>query len=133
MTSNYQMRDNWGETTPGLNKDELRSYRVGSADKISFWLSAKKTKAELMKDVYLFPNIMSDALAARVPPVVLVTGEFDFYRHMTREARDLYKRNGTLLHYIEFGGGYHASYNNFLMKQSDVWFKDFAKLTEFYL
>ena len=97
------------------------------------WLSDKKSHAEMMKDVYLFPNIMSDALAARVPPVVLVSGEFDFLRYHVTEARDLYERNGKLIAYLEFGGGYHGSYANYDMGQSDVWFEDFRKLTEYYL
>jgi len=132
MVSNYALGKN-PEKTPGLNRDELSAVKRGPSMMLLNWLSDKKTIAEMMKDKYLFPNIMGDALAARVPPVVLTTTEFDFVRNHAREARDLYKRNGTFLHYIEYGGGYHVSHNNFEMAQSDVWFEDFAKLTEYYL
>jgi len=76
---------------------------------------------------------MSDSLASRVPPVVVVTGEFDFLRYGSREAAELYKRNGKLLAYIEYGGGYHTSYENYAMPQSDVWFNDFKRLCDYYL
>ncbi len=76
---------------------------------------------------------MSDKLAAKVPPVILVTGEFDSLRYMTREARELYQRNGKLLAYIEFGGGYHGSYTNFKMNQSNVWNNDFKRICDYYL
>ena len=134
MTSNLPLRENWGNNkTYDLNEAEMVSFKNGGSALVYPWLSDKKSTAEMMKDVYLFPNIMSDDLAARVPPVVLVTAEFDFLRYHVREARDLYKRNGKLIAYIEYGGGYHASYNNFDMKQSDVWFEDFRKLTEYWL
>lgn len=76
---------------------------------------------------------MGDELASKVPPVVIVTGEFDMNRTISQEARDLYKKNGKLLGYIEHGGAYHGSYSNYNLKHSNVWFKDFKKLTDYYL
>ena len=49
---------------------------------------------------YVWPNLMGDELAKKVPPVILLTTEFDFYRTGAEEAAKLYERNGTL---IEFG------------------------------
>ena len=72
-------------------------------------------------------------LAGKVPPVVILTAEFDSMRHSSREARDLYQKNGTLIQHIELGGGYHCSWMNFSMAQADVWYKDFTRLTRFYL
>jgi len=97
------------------------------------WLSDKTTDEERRKDRYLLPNKMGDKLASKVPPVVIVTSEFDFFRHMSREARDIYKRNGKLLHYFEFGGGIHGSYALAMFEHSEVWVKDFKRLTDYYL
>jgi len=109
MTSNLLLRDDWMKT-PLLNDAELKTSDLFYA-KVYGWLS-DKPRDQWMTDPYLFPNEMGDELAAKVPPVVIVTAEFDLLRYMSREARDLYQRNGKLLHYIEYGGGYHASYEN---------------------
>ena len=43
-------------------------------------LLAKDDLSIAAKDRYVFPNEMGDELAAKVPHVVVYTGEFDFYR-----------------------------------------------------
>lgn len=130
MTSNLFLRDDW-ESTPRLNASELKTSDIFYSN-VYGWLS-DKPKDQWMTDPYLFPNEMGDKLAAKVPPVVIVTAEFDLLRYHSREARDLYQKNGKFLHYIEYGGGYHASYENFYMEESNVWQKDFKKLTDYYL
>jgi len=86
-----------------------------------------------MDDPYLFPNEMSDELAAKVPPVVVITAEFDFLRTCSIQAARLYKKNGTLLDYIEYGGGWHASYTIFHLDSTEKYFEDFATLIRTYL
>ena len=76
---------------------------------------------------------MGDELAGKVPPVVILTAEFDSMRYSSREASDLYQKNGTLIQHIELGGGYHCSWMNYTMAQADVWYNDFTRLTQFYL
>ena len=132
MSSTLWHRENW-EQTPDLNEAELDKTTAGVMRKIFGWVSSKTNKEEMMQDVWTFPNLASDALASKVPPVVLVTGEFDFLRYATREARDLYARNGKLAHYIEFGGSYHTAYENYEMPHSDVWFNDFTRLCDYWL
>jgi len=116
----------------GMNEAEIRVSAPFTA-KMFRWISDKETAEEWSIDRYLFPNEMGDDLASKVPPVVILTAEFDSLRHGSREARDLYRKNGRLLHYIELGGGYHCSWMNYAMAQTDVWYKDFARLTRFYL
>jgi len=89
MSSTLWHRENW-EQTPDLNEAELDKTTAGVMRKIFGWVSSKTNKEEMMQDVWTFPNLASDALASKVPPVVLVTGEFDFLRYATREARELY-------------------------------------------
>jgi len=131
MVTNLWFRPNWRKT-PGLNEAERDAQYDHNWVKIYEFLSPND-RSQWMDDAYLFPNEMSDSLAAKVPPVVIVSGEFDFLRYASKEAADLYRRNGKLLAYIEFGGGYHASYHNFAMEQSNVWFRDFRRLMDFYL
>ena len=132
MSSSLWFRKNWRQT-PGLNEAELFEGTASSMRKVFKWVSSKKDEEEMMKDVYTFPNLISDKLASQVPPVVLVTGEFDFLRYATREARDIYKRNGKLAHYIEFGGSTHTSYEDYKMPHSEVWFNDFTRLCDYWL
>jgi acetyl esterase/lipase len=115
-----------------LNEAELRVH-TPFVTKMFGLISDKKTAEEWAQDPYLFPNEMGDELAGKVPPVVILTAEFDALRYSSREARDLYQKNGKLIQYIELGGGYHCSWMNYAMAQTDVWYKDFTRLTQFYL
>ena len=132
MTSNLWFRKNW-EQTPGLNEAELSQATAAGMKKAFKWLSPSQNEEEIMKDVYTFPNLISDELAAKVPPVVIVTGEFDMFRYAGREARDVYERNGKLAHYIEFGGSYHTLFLQYAMPHSDIWFNDFTRLCDYWL
>ena len=130
--SNCILKSNEWKRAQGMNEAELRVH-LPFVTKMFRLISDKQTTDEWSADPYLFPNEMGDALASKVPPVVILTAEFDSLRHSSREARDLYQKNGTLLHYIELGGGYHCSWMNYDMAQTDTWYKDFARLTQCYL
>lgn len=80
-----------------------------------------------------FPTEMSDELASKVPPVIVTTCEFDFFRAISHEGAELYRRNGKLLDFAEYGGVWHGHYINYDLKQTDRWFKDFSRMTEKYL
>ena len=86
-----------------------------------------------LKDPYVFPNVMSDEMASKVPPVVVYTAEFDFYRRASQHAADLYKKNGTLLHHVVLKGYTHAGYVDFTLKKTSVWYSDFGRLCKKYL
>eukprot|EP00928_Gymnodinium_smaydae_P038366 TRINITY_DN26484_c0_g2_i1.p1 TRINITY_DN26484_c0_g2~~TRINITY_DN26484_c0_g2_i1.p1 ORF type:complete len:367 (+),score=46.60 TRINITY_DN26484_c0_g2_i1:44-1102(+) len=130
--SNCILKSEEWKQAAGMNEAELRVH-APFVTRMFHQISDKETAEEWAKDPYLFPNEMGDELAGKVPPVVILTAEFDSFRHASREARDLYHKNGTLIQYIEFGGGYHCSWMNYDMAQTSVWYKDFARLTAFYL
>jgi acetyl esterase/lipase len=130
--SNCILQSEEWKQTAGLNEAELRVH-APFVIKMFGLISDKKTTEEWAKDRYLFPNEMGDQLAAKVPPVVILTAEFDSFRYSSQEARDLYQKNGKLIQYIELGGGYHCSWMNYAMAQTNVWYKDFTRLTQFYL
>lgn len=48
---------------------------------------------ENFTDPFCFPNEMTDTMVSLVPPVVITTCEFDFYRTNAREGAELYARN----------------------------------------
>ena len=76
---------------------------------------------------------MGDDLASKVPPVVIYTNEFDFYRKCAEESAELYKRNGKLLDYGVLAGVYHGHFGVFELKRTDVWFADIARICKKYL
>jgi len=129
--SNYILKGEEWKRAAGLNEAELRVHAPFVTK--MFGLISDKTAEQWANDRYLFPNEMGDELAGKVPPVVILTAEFDSLRYSCREARDLYQKNGKLIQYIELGGGYHCSWMNYAMAQSDVWYRDFTRLTQFYL
>lgn len=131
-TSNCILKSEEWKRAADLNEAELRVH-APFVTKMFGLISDKQTTEEWATDPYLFPNEMGDELASKVPPVVILTAEFDALRYSSREARDLYQKNGKLLGYIELGGGYHCSWMNYDMAQTGVWYKDFTRLTQFYL
>ena len=130
--SNCILKSEEWKQAAGLNEAELRVHPP-FVTKMFGLISDKQTAEEWARDPYLFPNEMGDELASKVPPVIVLTAEFDSLRYSSREARDLYQKNGSLIQYIELGGGYHCSWMNYAMAQTDVWYKDFTRLTQFYL
>ena len=130
--SNCILKNEEWKQTADLNEAELRVH-APFVTKMFGLISDKETAEEWATDPYLFPNEMGDELAGKVPPVVILTAEFDSLRYSSREARDLYQKNGKLIQYIELGGGYHCSWMNYAMAQTDVWYKDFTRLIQFYL
>ena len=113
----------------GLTKDELGF--ASSQKGISRLLH--DGKGPLKTDMWVFPNEMGDELASKVPPVFIQTAEYDFYRTMSREAADLYRRNGALLGFAEYGGAWHGSSYLFGLPTSDTWYADFSRMTDKYL
>lgn len=86
----------------------------------------------LRKNRWIFPNEMGVHLAKKVPPVVIMTSEYDYYRGMSHEAARLYKKAGTLLDFVEYAGKWNAHFytNN---GEYDVFYKDFRRLVDKYL
>jgi hypothetical protein len=54
-------------------------------------------QSEIVNEPLIFPNEMSLELAAKVPPTIVYSTEFDFFRKMAEEACYLYQEAGTLL------------------------------------
>jgi len=93
-----------------------------------------KDEPEVMKnDRWIWTNLMGDELAKKVPPTIIYTLEFDFYRRMAEESAELYKRNGTLLDYGCLSGVYHGHFMSYGLKKTDVWYKDVARICSKYL
>ena len=42
------------------------------------------------KDRWIWTNLMGDELAKKAPMTIVYTTEFDFYKKMAEESRDLY-------------------------------------------
>ena len=82
---------------------------------------------------WTFPNLMGDELAKKVPLTVVYTTEFDMYRKMAVELRDLLKKNKKLLDFGVLPGTDHASYSNYSTRRSDAWFNDVARVVAAYL
>lgn len=130
MTSNWLFRDDKCEIA--TNKVEKAQCKLPHQDRIYKWLADDKT--DMKNSMWLHPNLMGDDLASRVPPVVIITGEYDFLRYASLEAAELYKRNGKLLEVGDFGGGWHASYGMLTLKSAQQWIhKDFPALIDRYL
>lgn len=53
---------------------------------------------------------MSEELAAKVPPTIVYSTEFDFFRKMAEEACYLYENAGTLLDCGIQAGALHMGY-----------------------
>ena len=62
------------------------------------------------EDRWIFPNLMGDDLAKKVPKVIVRTTEYCFFNYMAREARDLYERNDSLIDYACYGGVWHGHF-----------------------
>lgn len=106
----------------------------GLKDLFSTLCKAKDKKmTDYINNPECFPNTMSDELASKVPPVVVLTTELDFLRTMSHEAADLYRRNGKLLDFAEYGGVWHGHYINYDLKQTDKWYEDIGRMTTKYL
>ena len=54
---------------------------------------------------------MDDDLAARVPPVVVYSTEFDYYLKGAVEAAELYKKNAKLLDFGVLAGLHHGAHH----------------------
>jgi len=70
--------------------------------------------------------------AESVPPVVIVTSEFDYTRKPALRTRDYYenmtarnnetgevRKMNKVAAFLNYGGGYHMSYNNVNLKEHD--------------
>jgi len=76
---------------------------------------------------------MGDALAKKVPPTIIYTVEFDILANCARQARNLFKKNGTLLDYGNLPGVLHGDYSNYALKGSNMWFSDVKRVVSKYL
>ena len=85
------------------------------------------------KDPYIFPNLMGDEIAAKMPMSIVFSTEFDFYLGGSLELADLLKRNGRLLDLCIHPKGQHAYYFSYDFPISDVFYSDFAKAVNVYL
>ena len=73
----------------------IKDAKVHPCEKASYrqmcnLMLSKDSEEVAMKDPYVFPNLISDDVAKRVPPVAIMTAEFCFLRTDAEEARDLY-------------------------------------------
>jgi hypothetical protein len=59
---------------------------------------------------------MGDALAKKVPSTIIYTVEFDKLANCARQARNLFKKNGTLLDYGNQPGTLHGDFNEYELK-----------------
>ena len=84
-------------------------------------------------DPTIWTNLMGDTLAKKVPPTIIYTLEFDFYRRMAEESAELYRRNGKLLDYGVLSGVYHGHFMSYGLKKTEVWFKDVGRICGKYL
>lgn len=73
-------------------------------------MNGTKEASAIAKDKTYFPNEMGAKLAAKVPPVIVTTSEFDFLKSIAEEAKDLYDEAGTLLDFASYNDVWHGWY-----------------------
>ena len=78
-TSNCILKSEEWKRSAGMNEAELRVH-APFVTKMNALLSDKPPE-EWASDPYLYPNEMGDELAGKVPPVVILTAEFDSMRY----------------------------------------------------
>ena len=84
-------------------------------------------------DPYIFPNLMGDEIAAKMPMSIVFSTEFDFYLGGSLELATLLKRNGRLLDLCISPGAQHAFYLNYAFPNTDIFYSDFAKAIKVHL
>lgn len=125
MTSDYYVR------TPEAEMPAFeRSY--ASAQVASYEFLAKDKDSQ-KNDKDIFPNLMGDELASKMPPTVVFTSEFDFFRIGSEELIEVLKKNGKLLDSCIHPGGHHGFFIRYHFGITDGFYSDVAKVTDKYL
>lgn len=125
MTSNYFIKtdiNDMNEFDRGFKSIHMGIYNL-LADDLN----------KQINDPYLFPNLMSDSIAKKMPPTFVFTTEFDFELIPSKELIYLLKKNGTLLDYCIHPGVNHGWYIHFNTSTSHIFFDDFKKVVDLYL
>ena len=88
---------------------------------------------ETANNPYVFSNEMGLELAAKVPPTIIFSTEYDFYRKMAEEACYLYEEAGTLLDCGFQAGTSHDTFFDWTFEISSLWYNDMVRMTDNYL
>jgi acetyl esterase/lipase len=81
----------------------------------------------------IFSNEMGLELASQVPPTLVYTTEFDFFRKMGEEACTLYQEAGTLLDCGIWAGVTHMTAFDWNNPVSNIWYDDLVRIVDTYL
>ena len=85
-----------------------------------------KDVAAQANDPLLFPNLMAEATAAKMPPTVVMTSEFDFFRLAAEELARKLHRHGRLLDYVVHPCMAHGIYFDMDNPRSKDFWRDSA-------
>ena len=72
------------------------------------WKTSTDGSEEALESIYVYPGKASMAQVARLPPTVVFTAEYDFYRPDGMEFAQKLKKAGKLLDYGDYGGCDHG-------------------------
>jgi acetyl esterase/lipase len=79
---------------------------------------------------YVFTSNMPRETMEKVPPTVIYTAEFDYFRQMAERSRVKYEEAGTLLDYGMLKGSNHDSYFFPGMLRTEAYYTAFNPLIE---
>ena len=85
------------------------------------------------KNKYLFPTLMSDIMASKFPPGVVLTTEFDLFRRHAEELASILETKGNLLDFCCHPGVTHGWYFDFNHPTSHLFWDDMKKILEKWL
>jgi acetyl esterase/lipase len=98
------------------------------------WKTSTDGSAEALESIYVFPGKASMAQVARLPPTVVFTAEYDFYRPDGMEFAQKLKKAGKLLDYGDYGGCDHGfQFIKDAEYEKTTFIKDFTRLIKTYL
>ena len=132
MTGNEWVRLEKSEFGGDVEKTGYEGMR-----QVCFWLAGKDPEVgmgELLDSPEVFPNLMSDEIAAKFPPSVVFTSEFDYLRVASEELAKKLEKNGKLVDYCDHPGTIHCWWFKFPNQPvSDVYFADQKKVIDKWL
>jgi len=84
-------------------------------------------------DPILFPTEAKDEVLAKLPPIIQICSEFDYFLYSQREFAERLKKHNKLLEHIEYPGGSHGFYFYLHYKQAPQFYKDINKCLDAYV
>ena len=105
MWTDSQHSFNTKEWSPSIN---FAYAKIQDFMEFAWASSTDNSTANALESIYVFPGKASMAQVAKLPPTVVFTAEYDFYRPDAMEFAQKLKKAGKLLDYGDYGGCDHG-------------------------